>query len=263
MSDNESKILSGPPRWSRRHDDIPRILPRRSVAGQPDMLSEEGGEDYQFHVLVIDPQPLTRNCLVAAMRGASNLASIAAVASVEETRQLLENGAVFNAAIYNLDRSPVDDRMLPDLLMPMMAALMDTPLLVLAASTAPTCLTTAFQHGVRGYLASDTTLAVILQAIRLVCTGWMLYPAFRQGEALQLQPQFAHNSDGNAVRLTPRQEEVLKCLATGMPNKSIAFHLKMSESTVKAHIKEIMQRVGAANRTQVVALIGKNEDQDL
>ena len=44
-----------------------------------------------------------------------------------------------------------------------------------------------------------------------------------------------------------------------MPNKTIAFQLKMSESTVKAHIKEIMQRLGAANRTQVVALMGRND----
>lgn len=263
MSDHESKIISGPARWSRRHDDIPRILPRRTVAGQPDISSDEGVENYQFHVLVIDPQPLTRNCLVAAMKGASNLASIAAVASVEETRGLMERGAVFDAAIYNLDRSPVDERALPDLLMPMMAALMDTPLMVLASSTAPACLNTAMQHGVRGFLASDTTLSVVLQAIRLICTGWMLYPAFRHGDTFQAQPKFAARGDSDAVKLTPRQEEVLKCLATGMPNKSIAFHLKMSESTVKAHIKEIMQRVGAANRTQVVALIGKNEDQDL
>lgn len=227
------------------------------------MMSDEGSDDYQFHVLVIDPQPLTRNCLVAAMKGASNLASIAAVSGFEETRRLLEQGAVFNAAIYNLDRNPADERTLPDLLGPMMTALMDTPLLVLAANTSPNCLMAAFQHGVRGYLASDTTLAVILQAIRLVCAGWMLYPAFRHGDTQQMQPQLAHRNEGGAVRLTPRQEEVLKCLATGMPNKSIAYHLQMSESTVKAHIKEIMQRVGAANRTQVVALIGKSEDQDL
>ncbi len=247
-------------RWSRGHDNIPRIIPRRLIAGHS--AGDPGGDDYQFHVLVIDPQPLTRNCLIAAMKDASNLASVIAVENVEDIQRLLAEGVTFDAAVLNLDRGPVDERSLTALLMPILLALLDTPLVLLSSSTAPACLTVAFQHGVRGYLATDTALAVILQAIRLVCTGWMIYPAFRHSEPPQAQAQLTHKGEGGSVKLTPRQEQVLQCLATGMPNKSIAFHLKMSESTVKAHIKEIMQRVGAANRTQVVALIGRNDDQD-
>src|SRR3546814_15096283 len=86
----------------------------------------------------------------------------------------------------------------------------------------------------------------------------MIYPACKHDEP----PRLPLLENGLSVKLTPRQAEVLQCLATGMPNKSIAFHLKMSESTVQAHIKEIMQRVGAAHRPQVVALPGRSKGKE-
>ena len=52
--------------------------------------------------------------------------------------------------------------------------------------------------------------------------------------------------------LTSRQSEVLRELRQGKPNKIIAYELGMSESTVKVHIRNIMRKVGATNRTQVV-----------
>src|SRR3546814_9892848 len=96
--------------------------------------------------------------------------------------------------------------------------------------------------GVSAYLTSDTPLATMLDAIRLLSSGWMIYPAFKQEETPHGGHLIAPRENGASPRLTPRQEQDLKCLATGMPNKTIAFQLKLSESTVKEHIKEIMQR---------------------
>src|SRR3546814_1827850 len=79
----------------------------------------------------------------------------------------------------------------------------------------------------------------------------MIYPAFKHDEP----PRLPLLENGLSVKLTPRQEEVLQCLATGMPNKSIAFHLKMSESTVKAHIKEIMQRRSEEHTSELQSLM--------
>lgn len=249
---------AGPARWSRGQDNVAHILPRRSLAGRGVLSGDANLDDCQFHILIVDPQPLTRNCLIAAMEGASNLASITAVNGVQEVQRLIDDGEVFDAVILNIDKRPIDEHGLSAALTPMLVTLPDTPLLLLASCTTPACLTMAFRLGVRGYLATETALSVTLEAIRLVCGGWMIYPAFKQNE----MPPVGYSEDELSARLTPRQEQVLQCLATGMPNKSIAYHLNMSESTVKAHIKEIMQRLGAANRTQVVALIGKNDSQD-
>ena len=53
------------------------------------------------------------------------------------------------------------------------------------------------------------------------------------------------------MKFTARQIDVLTCLRQGKPNKTIAFELGMSESTVKVHIRQIMDKLHASNRTQV------------
>jgi DNA-binding NarL/FixJ family response regulator len=57
---------------------------------------------------------------------------------------------------------------------------------------------------------------------------------------------------GAAVPLTSRQQEILPLLAEGMPNKQIADALRVTEGTVKQHLKDLFKRLGAANRTQAV-----------
>jgi DNA-binding NarL/FixJ family response regulator len=55
--------------------------------------------------------------------------------------------------------------------------------------------------------------------------------------------------------LTPRQAAVLECLCHGDSNKLIARRLSVSETTVKLHVRQIMRKLGAANRTQAAVLI--------
>jgi DNA-binding NarL/FixJ family response regulator len=59
----------------------------------------------------------------------------------------------------------------------------------------------------------------------------------------------------NAASFTGRECEIIDCLRHGMQNKNIAFDLGISESTVKTHLRQIMQKLGAANRTEVVSLL--------
>src|SRR3546814_15236539 len=99
----------------------------------------------------------------------------------------------------------------------------------------------------------------MLDAIRLLSSGWMIYPAFKQEETPHGGHLLAPRENGASPRLPPRPEQVLKCLATGMPNKTIAFQLKMRESTVKAHITKLMPRLRAANRKQVVAPMARTD----
>lgn len=63
-------------------------------------------------------------------------------------------------------------------------------------------------------------------------------------------------ADGPALahELTPRQIDVLEILQEGQPNKVIATRLRMTESTVKVHVRQIMRRLNARNRTEVALL---------
>lgn len=63
-------------------------------------------------------------------------------------------------------------------------------------------------------------------------------------------------------RLTPRESAVLDCLRDGKSNKVIARQLDMQESTVKVHVRQIMRKLGAANRTQAAVLAVRNSLAD-
>ncbi len=52
--------------------------------------------------------------------------------------------------------------------------------------------------------------------------------------------------------LTPRELEVLRLMAQGLPNRKIAEHLEVNERTIKHHVSEILSKLGVANRTQAI-----------
>jgi two-component system nitrate/nitrite response regulator NarL len=56
--------------------------------------------------------------------------------------------------------------------------------------------------------------------------------------------------EASECNLSEREKDVLACLAAGYPNKQIGFQTGLSESTVKIHLRNIMQKIGATNRTQ-------------
>ena len=79
--------------------------------------------------------------------------------------------------------------------------------------------------------------------------------------ALQHRPPQSENPANGQVRslFTPRQAGVVEALRQGKPNKIIAYELTMCESTVKVHIRHIMRKLNARNRTQVAFMLTNME----
>ena len=107
-------------------------------------------------------------------------------------------------------------------------------------------MNSALKIGARGFVPTQTaSLPITLAAIRLVSAGGTFVPAdllFRR------RPTRAATRQN---QLTSRQGAVLSHLQQGKANKIIAYELGMSESTVKVHVRNIMHKMGATNRTQV------------
>jgi DNA-binding NarL/FixJ family response regulator len=103
----------------------------------------------------------------------------------------------------------------------------------------------ALQAGARGYLLKNMPPSEMLEVIRQVRAGKKRVPA---AVAAQLAE---HMSD---EALTAREVEVLRKVADGNRNKDIADLLFISEETVKVHIKHIMDKLGAKDRTQAIAI---------
>ena len=97
--------------------------------------------------------------------------------------------------------------------------------------------------GVGGVLQSNASSEQIVQAIKSVASGLMVFDR-------ALAPQSP--DDEPLEQLTPRESEVLRLLADGLGNKEIAVKLSISEHTIKFHIHSILGKLGAASRTEAV-----------
>jgi DNA-binding NarL/FixJ family response regulator len=108
---------------------------------------------------------------------------------------------------------------------------------------------------VRGYVPTSMPIAQTAHAIRLVAAGNVFLPdgflPAHRSDPDETRPRESDSLAPSAL-FTPRQNEVLSLLCDGYSNKLIAYHLGMSEATVKVHVRAMMKKLKVTNRTQVV-----------
>jgi DNA-binding NarL/FixJ family response regulator len=113
----------------------------------------------------------------------------------------------------------------------------------------------AIRSGARGYLPASLPISQVIPAIRFVAEGGTYIPTcILTYVPPRPSPTTRVDGDGNPIAFSPRQLQVLERLRQGKQNKIIAYELGMCESTVKVHIRLIMKKLNARNRTQVVLL---------
>ncbi|MFC4171030.1 LuxR C-terminal-related transcriptional regulator [Microvirga sp. GCM10011540] len=133
----------------------------------------------------------------------------------------------------------------------------------LADDLEPKELFRVYEAGLDGLCTTTISQAALVKVLELVTLGETFVPA---GLALELLSQASrsrkHQPDDSAAaapvrlldtkahKLSNREAEILRCLMEGAPNKIIARRLDVAEATVKVHVKTILRKIGAANRTQ-------------
>ncbi|PYR89320.1 MAG: hypothetical protein DMG19_07430 [Acidobacteria bacterium] len=118
-----------------------------------------------------------------------------------------------------------------------------TSIVLLVPEPEPGVVNQIRRAGVGGVLQSNASSEQIVQAIKSVASGLMVFDR-------ALAPQSP--DDEPLEQLTPRESEVLRLLADGLGNKEIAVKLSISEHTIKFHIHSILGKLGAASRTEAV-----------
>ncbi len=163
--------------------------------------------------------------------------------------------AADGAAAVQLARQLRPDVVLMDLLLPVMDGvtatghirreLPDTEVIALTSVLENNSVFRAIQAGAIGYLLKDTEAPRLREAIKAAADG-----------KVQLSPEAATvllrevRTPSSPEHLTERETEVLQLLADGRSNKEIARQLQIAETTVKSHVKSIMQKLDVASRTQ-------------
>ncbi|QDY76473.1 response regulator [Streptomyces qinzhouensis] len=133
----------------------------------------------------------------------------------------------------------------------------DTRVLVLTTFDLDEYVYAALRGGASGFLLKDILPADLLTAIRVVASGdGMLAPAVTR----RLIHEFAVRDEprrGGArdlSELTPRELEVLRLVARGLPNPVLAEHLGLSIATVKTHVRRLLAKLRAHDRAQLVVI---------
>ena len=119
--------------------------------------------------------------------------------------------------------------------------------------------------GVSGFILKDATLDELVNTIRSVAAGAYVLPSMMTSSLFSQIATEALASRGpgavDAVRMTPREREVIDLISEGLSNKSIAARLGISVHTVKSHIRNIMEKLALHTRLQLAAWAHQEEDQ--
>ncbi|MGO4124352.1 LuxR C-terminal-related transcriptional regulator [Inquilinus sp. YAF38] len=200
-------------------------------------------------VAIIDRRALGRETLTQALAGADARFQSRAFADIGEWERspdrndtsmiLLECGAVSHDGT-----SPGDE------LRALVAAHPDIPVVMMGESEDSRYVAEILAQGACGYIPTSVSLSVAIGALCLAMAGGVFVPASalrNSGHERPEREQTVHSLLG----LSERQGAVADAVALGKPNKIIAYELALCESTVKVHIRSIMRKLHARNRTEV------------
>lgn len=122
----------------------------------------------------------------------------------------------------------------------------------------PTYMARAVAGGAAGYLLKGVERDDLIAALRAVADGEMLLNPQDLVRSLRGISQAAAASGDLIEPLTEREEEVLRLVATGLPNREIASVLFVAESTVKTHVEHIIGKLGVSDRVQAAVWAARN-----
>lgn len=203
-------------------------------------------------IVVIDERVLTRDLLKRGLEMVGDQEVVTA-GSVEEWLNRAKELSATLIVLCLSSAKPLADaqRMLAAL----KQAQRSVPVIVMAdANDDVEYVASMLDQGAQGYIATDLPLDIAFQAMRLVSAGGTYVPASCLYRARKDLPAAAPKVDPISRMFTVRQAAVVEALRRGKANKAIAYELNMHESTVKVHVRNIMKKLNARNRTEVAYL---------
>jgi NarL family two-component system response regulator LiaR len=199
----------------------------------------------KIRILIADDHPLVRQGLDVVLSSQPDMELVAAATNGDEA--------------ISLTKQTKPDVIVMDLVMPIIGGLTaikeinrfypEARILVLTSFPDDDNVFNAIKEGAMGFLLKDAPPEQLLEAIRTVYRGESaLHPTI----ARKLIQELMHPPELPPAPepLTPREVEVLQCLAQGLSNRDIATQLSVSFRTVTTHVRNILDKLHLANRTQ-------------
>jgi DNA-binding NarL/FixJ family response regulator len=205
-------------------------------------------DDSAANVVVIEKRALVRECLTRCLKLVSghNVISFPTVDSWLEVADSLSVSLIV-LCTANKPKDPETHREI-SLLSQSSNRL---PTILLSDVEDPDQIVDALDKGARGYIPTSVSLDVAIEAMRLVRAGGVFVPASSLIAARRSANSSITSKQVGHGLFTARQAAVVEALRRGKANKIIAYELNMRESTVKVHVRNIMKKLRAKNRTEV------------
>ena len=225
--------------------------------------------DGAMKALLIDDHPLILAALQTVIKGLDDEVAVRGVVTARAAMDVLAADSDFDLVLLDLSLGDADGF---DLLVELRTRYPALPVVVVSASDRSDDVIRAIDLGAMGYVPKRSSADTLHEALRTVLSGGIYVPAMAVTPEV---PAFAGSRSGEfafgggrapaeiasaqaaALKLTPRQTEVLNLLLQGQSNKLIARALNLSVETVKDHVAAVLRALNVSSRTQAVLAVSR------
>ena len=193
----------------------------------------------QIKILTVDDHPILREGIASIIHGEHDMVVVGEASTGREAIEVFRNKRP-DVTLMDLQMPDLNGI---DAIVTIRQEQPQARIIVLTTYEGDVLARRALKAGATGYILKDLIRTELLDAIRAVYAGRRYIP---QRIATELAEHYAEDD------LSEREIEVLRQVALGTSNKIIASHLSISEATVKAHLKNIMLKLGASDRAHAV-----------
>jgi two-component system NarL family response regulator len=193
----------------------------------------------KIRVLVADDHPVVRHGIIANVKPQRDMTVVAEAGDGVEALALIKEHL---PDVVMLDlRMPGMDGL--DVITEISASKLPSKVIIMTTFDSEEDVHRSMKAGARGYLLKDSSQEEILDAIRRVSLGESYLPA-------RIVQKVAEGM--RKPELSPREIEVLQCVASGKSNKEIGAQLYIAEGTVKTHVKSLLEKLAVVGRTGAI-----------
>jgi len=192
-----------------------------------------------IRVLVADDHPIVRDGIIANLQSQPDMTVVAEAADGAEALARIKEHLP-DVVVLDL-RMPCMDGL--DVTAQVSASKLSSRVIIMTTFESEEDVHRSIRAGARGYLLKDSSQEEILDAIRRVSVGETYLPA-------RIVQKVAEGL--RKPGLSPREIEVLQCVAAGKSNKEIGAQLFIAEGTVKTHVKSLLEKLAVAGRTAAI-----------
>jgi DNA-binding NarL/FixJ family response regulator len=217
-------------------------------------MSMETGSASKF--LIIDDHPLFREALHSAVELAYPNSDTLDAASLDEANQILQDDAGFDLALLDLSMPGVKGM---DGLLHLRTHYPRLPVVVVSGAEDPPIIAQVLAYGAAGFIPKSSKKTTLADAIQQVMNGAVYVPETYADGAEDPIDDDTRKMIERLSSLTPQQIRVLQMICNGLLNKQIAYELSVGETTVKAHVSEILRKLSVSSRTQAVIEVNRLE----